>query len=97
MSSPVGVTCKPKWAGYDVTIIKIYSTVQRQTDRYFIDRKKVNPDLFVIEIRERYVHVYTTLLIAYDNIHSMTYITKIMLTGMAIRALGTTIIQTTAS
>ena len=22
----------------------------RQTDRYFIDRKKVNPDLFVIEI-----------------------------------------------
>ena len=36
----------------------------RQTDRYFIDRKKVNPDLFVIEIRERYVHVYTTLLIS---------------------------------
>ena len=35
----------------------------RQTDRYFIDRKKVNPDLFVIEIIERYVHVYTTLLI----------------------------------
>ena len=30
---------------------------------YFIDRKKVNPDLFGIEIRERYVHVYTTLLI----------------------------------
>ena len=35
----------------------------RQTDRYFIDRKKLNSDLFVIEIRERYVHVYTTLLI----------------------------------
>ena len=35
----------------------------RQTDRYFIDRNKVNPDLFVIKIKERYVHVYTTLLI----------------------------------
>ena len=38
-------------------------TTDGQTDRYFIDRKKVNPDLFVIEIRERYVHVYTTLVI----------------------------------
>ena len=32
----------------------------RQTDRYFIDRREVNPDLFVIEIIERYLHVYTT-------------------------------------
>ena len=24
--------------------------ITRQTDRYFVDRKKVNPDLFVIEI-----------------------------------------------
>ena len=40
----------------------------RQTDRYFIARKKVNPDLFVIEIREIYVHVYTRLLICYIKI-----------------------------
>ena len=39
------------------------SLAQQQTDRYFSDRKKVNPDLFVKEIRERYVHVYTTLVI----------------------------------
>ena len=30
----------------------------RQTDRYFIDRKEVITDLFVIEMREIYVHVY---------------------------------------
>ena len=35
----------------------------RQTDIYFIDRKKVITDLFVIELREIYVHVYTKLLI----------------------------------
>ena len=50
-----------------VSLVKSYlfncTLITRQTDRYFIDRKKVNPDLFVIEIRERYVHVYTTLLI----------------------------------
>ena len=65
----------------------------RQTDRYFIDRKKVNPDLFVIEIREISVHIYkiVNLLKSYDNIHSMTYITKIMLTGIAIKTLGITI------
>ena len=33
-----------------------------QTD-IFIDGKKVNPDFFVIEIREKYVHAYTTLVI----------------------------------
>ena len=33
----------------------------RQTDRYFIDRKKVITDLFVIEMKEIYVHVYTRL------------------------------------
>ena len=61
-----------------------------QTDRYFIDRKKVNPDLFVIEIREICTCIYTivNLLKSYDNIHSMTYITKIMLTGIAIRNTG---------
>ena len=31
-------------------------------DRYFIDRKEVIADLFVIEMREIYVHVYTRLL-----------------------------------
>ena len=35
----------------------------RQTDRYFIDRKKVITDLFVIEMKEICVHVYTRLLI----------------------------------
>ena len=35
--------------------------ISRQTDRYFIDRKKVITDLFVIEMI--YVHVYTRLLI----------------------------------
>ena len=56
----------------------IYSHVEvidRQTDRYFIDRKKVNPDLFVIEI-EICTCIYNigNLLKSYDNIHSMTYI-----------------------
>ena len=37
--------------------------LSRQTDRYFIDRKKVITDLFVIEMKELYVHVYTRLLI----------------------------------
>ena len=46
----------------DISPLRIWGS-DRQTDRYFIDRKKVNPDLFVIEIRERYLHVYTTLLI----------------------------------
>ena len=35
----------------------------RKTDRYFIDRKRVITDLFVIEMKEIYVHVYTSLLI----------------------------------
>ena len=34
-----------------------------QTDRYFINRKKIITNLFVIEMREIYVHVYTRLLI----------------------------------
>ena len=38
--------------------------LDRKTDIYFIDKKKVNPDLFVIEIRETFVHVCTTLLIS---------------------------------
>ena len=40
---------------------------ERETDRYFIDRKKVNPNLFVMEIRERYVHVYTTSVICSNH------------------------------
>ena len=59
----------------------------RQTDRYFIDREKVNPDLFVIEIRYICTSIYNivNLLKSYDNTHSMTYITKVMLTGIAIK------------
>ena len=34
----------------------------RKTDRYFIDEKKIITDLFVIEMKEIYVHVYTGLL-----------------------------------
>ena len=61
----------------------------RQTDRYFIDRKKVNPDLFVIEIEIcTCIYNVVNLLKSYDNIHSMAYITKIMLTGIAIRNTG---------
>ena len=33
------------------------SITDRQTDRYFIDRKKVNPDLFVIENRDMYMYI----------------------------------------
>ena len=32
----------------------------KQANIYFIDMKKVNPDLFVIEIKERFLNVYTT-------------------------------------
>ena len=60
-----------------------------QTDRYFIDRKKVNPDLFVIEIEIcTCIYNIVNLLKSYDNIHSMTYRTKIMLTGIVIRNTG---------
>ena len=60
-----------------------------QTDRYFIDRKKVNPDLFVIELEIcTCIYNIVNLVKSYDNIHSMTYITKIMLTGIAIRNTG---------
>ena len=59
------------------------------TDRYFIDRKKVNPDLFAIEIEIcTCIYNIVNLLKSYDNIHSMTYITKIMLTDIAIRNTG---------
>ena len=40
----------------------------RQTDRYFIDRQKVNPDLIVREIIERYVHCHKNTGY-YDNIN----------------------------
>ena len=65
------------------------------TDRQiFFCRKKVNPDLFVIEIREICTCIYNivNLLKSYDNVHSMTCITKIMLTGIAIKTLDITII-----
>ena len=74
-------------ADHFVTVCLISS--YRQTDRYFIDRKKVIPDLFVIEI-EICTSIYNivNLVKSYDNIHSMTYITIIMLTGIAIRNTG---------
>ena len=72
---------------YDNTVLSVQ--LYRQTDRYFIDRKKVNPDLFVIEIEIcTCIYNIVNLLKSYDNIHSMTYITKIMLTGIAIRNSG---------
>ena len=61
-----------------------------QTDRYFIGNKvitkKVFTYLFVIEMKEIYVHVYKIvhLLKSFDNIHGMTYTTKIMLCCIAI-------------
>ena len=55
--------------------------MDRQTDRYSIDRKKIITDLFVKEMKGIYVHV--NLLKSYDNIHDMTYTTKIMLSGIA--------------
>ena len=73
---------------YYLSLLHCYQT-DRQTDRYFIDRKKVNPDLFVIEIEIcTCIYNIVNLLKSYDNIHSMTYITKIMLTGIAIRNTG---------
>ena len=68
----------------------IYHKTKLYTDRQIIYwQKKVNPDLFVIEI-EMCTCIYNivNLLKSYDNIHSMTYITKIMLTGIAIRNTG---------
>ena len=62
----------------NLNLLKSYDNIQ--TDRYFIDRKKDITDLFVIEMKEIYVHVYTRILI--DNIHDMTYTTKIMLSGI---------------
>ena len=61
----------------------------RQTDRqtFYWQKRKVITDLFVIEMKEIYVHVYihvykiVNLLESYDNVYGMTYTTKIMLTG----------------
>ena len=54
----------------------------RQTDRYFIDRKKVNPDLFVIEIEIcTCIYNIVNLLKSYDNIHSMTYMRDSIILG----------------
>ena len=81
--------CHTKWPD----LIQYYQT-DRQTDRYFIDRKKVITDLFVIETKEIYVGPSTcmykivNLLKSYDNIHGMTYTTKIMLSGIAIIKTG---------
>ena len=54
----------------------IVALSDRQTDRYFIDRKKVNPDLFVIEIE------ICTCIYNIENHHGMpiiiSYIDSIM-------------------
>ena len=67
-------TCPPQAAPLlpvDLTKILIHNhrfseltpiTSRRQTNTYFIDRKEVITDLFVIEMREIYVHIYTRLL-----------------------------------
>ena len=58
----------------------------RQTDRYFIDRKKVITDLFCHK-NERDIctcmNKIVNLVKSYDNIHGMAYTTKIMLSGIA--------------
>ena len=73
----------------NAVLMLVHRLLLLQTDRYFIDRKKVNPDLFVIGIEIcTCIYNIVNLLKSYDNIHSMTYITKIMLTGIAIRNTG---------
>ena len=68
--------------------VKVFGTSDRQTD-ILLTGKKVNPDLFVIEKRDMYIYIqHCNLLKSYENIHSMTYITKIMLTGIAIKNTG---------
>ena len=79
--------CHTKWPD----LIQYY-----QTNRYFIDRKKVITDLFVIQMKEIYVGPSTcrpiykivNLLKSYDNIHGMTYTTIIMLSDIAIIKTG---------
>ena len=62
----------------------------RQTDILLTGKKSIQMIYFVIEIREICTSIYNivNLLKSYDNIHSMTYITKIMLTGIAIKNTG---------
>ena len=62
-----------------------------QTDRYFIDRKKLLTYLFVIEMKEIFctcIYKIGNLLKSYDNIHGMTNINKIMLSDIAIIKTG---------
>ena len=83
---PSEVAISVRWNVIFVNNVFIWD---RQTDRYFIDRKKVNPDLFVIELEIcTCIYNIVNLLKSYDNIHSMSYTTKIMLTGIAIRNTG---------
>ena len=44
-------------------VVGLVRLPQQTRDIYFFDRKKVITDLFVIEIKEIYVHVYTRLVI----------------------------------
>ena len=59
-------------------MIEEYIQTDRRTDR--------QTDILLTERKSIYNIV--NLLKSYDNIHSMTYITKIMLTGIAIRNTG---------
>ena len=60
--------------------------VDIQTDRYFIDRKKSHYRL-ICHRNERdictCIYKIVNLLKSYDNIHGMTYTTKIMLSDIA--------------
>ena len=60
--------------------------LHRQTDRYFIDKKKSHYRL-ICHRNERdictCIYKIVSLLKSYDNIHGMTYTAKIMLSGIA--------------
>ena len=61
----------------------------RQTERYFIDTKEVITDLFFMETREIICTcIYKIVKKLCDNIHGMTYIIKIKLSGIDISNTG---------
>ena len=64
---------------------------ERQADRYFIDRNKSHYRL-ICHSNERdictCIYKNVNLLKSYDNIHGMTYTTKIMLIDIAIIKTG---------
>ena len=68
-----------------------HSIIIRQTDKYFIDRKNSHYRL-ICHSNERdictCIYKIGNLLKSYDNIHGITYTTKIMLSGIAIIKTG---------